>query len=833
MNNTLEKQDGIESLLAQLTLPEKVSLMAGANFWETVAIPRLGIPSIKVSDGPNGARGGGSIVGSSVTAACFPVGVALASSWDTTLIEEVGAALGQEAKTKGAKMLLAPTVNIHRSPLNGRNFECYSEDPYLTAQMAVGYISGLQSEKVGATVKHFICNDSEFQRNTISSELTERTLREIYLPPFEAAVKVAKTWGVMSSYNKINGVHADENAELLQNILKTEYGFDGIVMSDWTGTNSVVNAANNGLDLEMPGPTRWRGEALVKAVEAGEVKLEAINEAVRRILRTIERVGAFEDPEPKPEQAIDHPEHRALIRKAASEGMVLLKNTNGILPLEPSKLKSIALIGPNVKTAQIMGGGSAQVSAHYVVTPFEAINKLVGNGIKLGYELGCTNHKLLPRLEAKHVRTATEAGFKLEYFNNHDLSGAAVHSEKVNGSEQLFFGEMNPSINLSLFSARLSTTYAPEQSGLHQFSLQSVGKSRLFINKQQIVDNWDKQIRGESFFGFGSSEVISSIQLEAGQTYEINLEYNNADVVLFGAFRLGHLPPIASDAIEQATKLAADSDVALVFVGTNGDWESEGFDRSNLELPGEQNALIERVAAANPNTIVVLQTGSPIAMSWLERVAGVVQAWFPGQECGNSIADVLFGAVNPSGKLTQTYPQRLEDNPAFINYPGDNGRVYYGEGIFVGYRYYEKKDVATLFPFGYGLSYSSFEYSNLRLNTDNLEPDQSLSISLDLTNTSSRAGQEIMQLYLRDVQSSVSRPPKELKGFSKVSLEPLETKTITLTLEPRAFAFWDDLQHTWVAEAGTFEVLIGSSSQDIRARALFELTQTTVFDGKH
>jgi beta-glucosidase len=832
MNNTLEQQSRIESLLAQLTLPEKVSLMAGANFWETVAIPRLGIPSIKVSDGPNGARGGGSIVGSSVTAACFPVGVALASSWDRELMFEVGVALAQEAKSKGAQMLLAPTVNIHRSPLNGRNFECYAEDPYLSGQMAVGYITGLQSQKVGATVKHFIGNESEFQRNTISSEINERTLREIYLPPFEAAVKVAKTWGVMSSYNKINGVHADENAELLQGILKTEYGFDGIVMSDWTGTNSTVNAANNGLDLEMPGPTRWRGEALVKAVESGEVNLEAIDEAARRILRIVERVGAFEDPEPKTEQAIDRPEHRALIRRAASESMVLLKNANNILPLETSKLKSIAVIGPNVKTAQIMGGGSAQVSAHYVINPFEGLQNAVANDVTLGYELGCTNHKLLPRLEGKQVSTGSEPGFTLEYFNNHDLSGTAVNSQIVQGSEHLMFGEIAPGVDPTAFSARLSALYTPDSSGIYQFSVQSVGKTRVLVDGQEVVDNWTSQTKGESFFGFGSSEAIGSIALIAGKSYQLSLEYNNADVSFFAAFRLGHLPPIASDAIDRAAALAASSDVALVFVGTNGDWESEGHDRKDLELPGAQVALIERVAAANPNTIVVLQTGSPIVMPWLERVAGVVQAWFPGQECGNSIADVLFGIVNPSGKLTQTYPLRLADNPTFINYPGDNGRVYYGEGIYVGYRYYEKKDVPTLFPFGFGLSYSSFEYSNLRLNTEHLEPDQTLSLQVDVTNTSTRAGQEIVQVYVRDVTASVHRPHKELKNFGKVRLEPNETKTVNITLTREAFAYWDDLQHAWVAEAGEFEVLVGSSSQDIHARASFELTQTTVFDGE-
>jgi beta-glucosidase len=832
-NTALEPSEArIENLLKDMTLEEKVSLLAGANFWETVAIPRLGIPSIKVSDGPNGARGSGSLAGSKTTAACFPVGVALASSWDTDLITEVGVALGQEAKTKGAQMLLAPTVNIHRSPLNGRNFECYSEDPYLTARMAVGYITGLQSQKVGATVKHFVCNDSEFQRNTISSDLDERTLREIYLPPFLAAVQDAKTWGVMSSYNKINGVHADGNAVLLNDILKTEWGFTGIVMSDWTGTNSTVDAANNGLDLEMPGPAKWRGEKLLEVVRSGEVKQEAIDEAARRMLRVIQRVGAFEHPHTEPEQAVDRPEHRALIRRAATESTVLLKNANHILPLEQSALKSIAVIGPNAKTAQIMGGGSAQVSAHYIVTPFDGLKNAVGDGVNLGYEIGCTNHKLLPRLEPKLVKPdGGDHGFKLEYYNNHDLSGAAAYSEIVGGSEQMIMGEVAPGVDLTAFSARMTTSFTPEQSGTHHFSLMSVGKVRLFVNDAELIDNWMTQTKGESYFGFGTTEVQAGIEMKAGQTYRLRLEYNNQDVPFFAAFRLGYLPPVAEDAIERAAKLAAQSDIALVFVGTNGDWESEGHDRADLELPGEQAALIERVAAANPNTVVVLQTGSPITMPWLEKVAGVIQAWFPGQECGNAIADVLFGAVNPSGKLTQTYPLRLQDNPAFINYPGENGHVRYGEGIFVGYRYYDKKDVAPLFPFGFGLSYSSFSYKNLRLSTDVLEPNQRLSVSVDVTNTGKYSGQEIVQLYVHDVECSVSRPPKELKGFAKVLLEPGETKTVTLHLEREALAYWDDVQHTWVAEAGEFEVLIGSSSQDIQALGVFKLTETVSFDG--
>ncbi len=828
-----DAEERIEALLLQMTLAEKVSLLAGNSMWTTTPVERLGIPAIKVSDGPNGARGAGGFVGGAVTSACFPVGIALAATWNTGVLEEVGEALAEETQSKGAHLLLAPTVNIHRSPLNGRNFECYSEDPYLSARMAVAYITGLQRRGVGATVKHFVCNDSEFERNTISSEVDERTLREIYLPPFRAAVQEAKSWAVMASYNRVNGVYAGEHAMLLLDILKREWGFDGIVMSDWFGTKSVVDAATNGLDLEMPGPPRWRGEQLIAAVETGRVPIDAIDEAVRRMLRTIARTGAFEHPELRAEQAIDRPEHRALLRRAAAEGMVLLKNDGNALPLDLTTLQSIAIIGPNAKTAQIMGGGSAQVNAHYAITPYDGIAARVGDRVNLGYEIGCSNHRQLPRLDQRLVTPpgSNGQGFAVTYYNSPDLTGDPVHQAIAGSSEQMWLGEVAPGVDPRAFSARLAAHFTPHEGGAHSFSLTSAGLSRLFVNNTLVIDNWSSQTRGDTYFGSGSTEVIAQVNLEAGTTYDLRLEYSSQGATMLAGVRLGYRPPVANDAIERAAALAARSDVALVFVGLNADWESEGYDRPDMELVGRQVELVEQVAAANPRTIVVLQTGSPVTMPWLGKVAGVLQAWYPGQECGNAIADVLFGLANPSGKLPQTFPLRLEDNPAYINYPGENGRVYYGERIFVGYRYYEKKNVAPLFPFGHGLSYTSFSYDNLRLSTDVMAPDEVLTISIDVTNTGRMAGQEVVQLYVRDCAARVARPEKELKGFSKVALTPGETRSVTLTLDREALAYWDDLNHAWVAEAGAFEVLVGSSSQDIRARAEFRLAETAIFGG--
>ncbi|MEM7129160.1 MAG: glycoside hydrolase family 3 C-terminal domain-containing protein [Chloroflexota bacterium] len=821
----------IEQLLEQLTLEEKASLLAGSAMWHTTPVERLNIPAIKVSDGPNGARGSGGFAGST-TAACFPCGISLAATWNVDIVHQIGAAIGEEAKTKGAHILLGPTANIHRSPLNGRNFECYSEDPFLSARMAVAYIRGLQSQHVGACIKHYVCNDSEFERNTIDSIVGERALREIYLPPFKAAVQEADTWGIMSAYNKVNGIYASENPYTLLDILRDEWGFEGIVMSDWFGTKSTAASVNGGQDLEMPGPPAWRGGKLLAAAQAGEAKEEAITDSARRMLYTIQRAGAFEDPTDSPEQAIDNPAHRMLIRQAAAEGIVLLKNEGEILPIDPAKSETVAVIGPNARTAQIMGGGSAQVNTHYRVSPYESLLAKVGEEMEVAYAIGTTNHKSLPVLEAAWLATqGGQGGFAGEYYDNLDLAGSPVFQEAIQSSERMWFGEFSPDVDINSFSARFTGTITAPESGRYTFSLISVGLTRLLLDGQQVIDNWDEQQPGDFFFGMGSAEVTYEVDLQAGQEVELVIEYSKSGTMPLSIFRVGCLPPMVEDTIGEAVALAAQSDIALVYVGHSGEWETEGHDRPDMELVCEQNDLVEAVAAVNPNTVVILNTGAPITMPWIDKVAAVLQAWFPGQECGNAITDVLFGDVTPSGKLPQTFPKRLEDNPAFINYPGENGKVTYGEGLFVGYRYYEKKLIEPLFPFGFGLSYTTFEYSNLQLSTTKIPPDEILTVSIDVTNSGNVTGKEIVQLYIADPLSSLVRPEKELKAFAKVTLEPGETQTATMTIDKAALAYFDDLEMSWIAEAGTFEVRVGASSQDIRATASFELQESASFDG--
>lgn len=822
----------VQSLLAAMTLEEKVSLLAGVSSWCTPPIERLGIPALKVSDGPNGVRGGGAF-GAGTPTTCFPCGIALAASWNVALVGQVGQALAEETKAKGAQVLLAPTVNIHRSPLNGRNFECYSEDPYLAARLAVAYIQGVQSGGVGVSVKHFAGNNSEFERHTISSEIAERTLREIYLPAFVAAVKEAKAWTVMAAYNKLNGTYASENPTLLTEILKQEWGFDGVVMSDWYATHSTTAALNAGLDLEMPGPSLWRGDNLAQAVRAGEVSEAAIDEAAARMLNLMERTGLLDNPPADEERSDDSPARRALVRRAATEGIVLLKN-DGVLPLDAAKLRKVAIIGPNAKAARIMGGGSAQVNAEYAVTPFDGLRAALGPNVEIGYEIGCTNHRYIPPLDMAQVASAANqsgGGLALAYYNSLDLGGEAVWQGTLASSDIRVNGELPPGVDRNAFSFRASGYFTPDVSGVYTLGLVSSGLSRLLVEGQQVIDNWAAQTTGESYMGMGSSEQRTAVTLTAGQPVALTLEYSKQSAGGLAGVRLGVLPPISSGAIADAAALAADADVALVFVGSSGEWESEGADRPDMELVGEQAALIAAVSAANPNTVVVVQTGSPIAMPWLSTPAAVLQAWFCGQECGNAIADVLLGKVDASGRLPQTFPMRLQDNPAYINYPGENGKVRYGEGIFVGYRYYDKKEIAPLFPFGFGLSYSEFAYANISLSQPQLAAGETLTVTVDVSNTGQRAGVDVVQLYVRDVQASVMRPEKELKGFAKVALEAGETKTVSFNLDPRALAYFDDAQRRWVAEAGEFHVLVGRSSQDIRLTASFQLVATARLDG--
>lgn len=815
----------LENLVAQMTLEEKVSLLAGADLWHTVPISRLGIPALKVTDGPNGARGAQGSIGP--TSACLPADIALAATWNLALVEQVGQVLGDETRAKGAHILLGPTVNIPRSPLSGRNFEFFSEDPYLAGRMATAYIRGLQSRGVGACIKHFVCNDSEFERQSINSVVRERPLREIYLAPFQMAVREAKPWAVMSSYNKINGVYASENDYLLRDILKGEWGFDGLVMSDWFGTYGP-KVAGSGLDLEMPGPARWLGDKVLAAVQSGEVSEAVIDDKVRRLLRTLERAGCFENPELQPEQSLDRPEHRQVARQAATESIVLLKNDRALLPLDAATVKSIAVIGMNAKQAQFIGGGSALVTPHYVVSPLDGICEQVGPGVKVEYALGCPIHRQLPALDLERITAGNGApGLMVELFDNLTLAGAPADAVTIDRTSIEWTDRLLTKVNRQRFSARLSAVFTAAEAGAYTFGLHGSGAYRLLLDGAVLVDCWSDRL--PFMPPWTQPEKTIPIELKAGQTCRLTVEYASESTNPWRRLHLGCLAPQPANPLQDAVALAARSEVAIVFAGLTTEWESEGSDRPDMELRGAQVELVEKVAAVNPNTIVVVNTGSPVVMPWLAKVPAVVQLWFAGQEIGHAIADALFGVVNPSGKLPQTFPQRLQDNPAYLNYPGESGEVIYGEGLFVGYRYYDKKDIAPLFPFGHGLSYTTFAYRSLKLNPAG-RLGEPIEVSVEVENTGARAGQEVVQLYVRDVKATLARPEKELKAFSKVALKPGERQTVTFTLDESALAFYNAGRQCWMAEPGQFEVLVGSSSRDIRLTGQFELQVSPAAD---
>ncbi|MCM3786722.1 glycoside hydrolase family 3 C-terminal domain-containing protein [Neobacillus mesonae] len=661
----------VNEILSQMTLEEKASLISGKDFWNLKGIERLGVPSIMVTDGPHGLRkqdGSADHLGlnASVPATAFPTASGLASTWDRDLVEQVGAALGEETQAEDVGVILGPGVNIKRSPLGGRNFEYFSEDPYLASEMATSHVKGVQSQGVGTSLKHFAVNNQEHRRMSTDAIVDERTLREIYLAAFEGVVKNAQPWTVMTSYNRINGTYAAENEYLLTDILKGEWGHEGMVVSDWGGVNEAAYSIKAGNELEMPSSGGVGTKKVIKAIEDGTLPLEKLDQAVERILTLIAKVVEHK----KENATYDKDQHHQLARKVAADTMVLLKNEDEVLPLK--KAGNIALIGAFAEKPRYQGGGSSHINPTRKDDVREEMKKLAGDAASFTYTKG----------------------------------------------------------------------------------------------------------------------------------YNIEEDAPNDEL------------------IKEAQEAAKQADVAVVFAGLPDRYESEGYDRSHMCLPDNHHRLIEAVAEVQPNTVVILSNGSPVEMPWLPSVKAVLEGYLAGQAFGGAVADLLFGEVSPSGKLAESFPKRLEDNPSYLYFPGEGDKVEYREGLFVGYRYYDKTKTETLFPFGHGLSYTTFKYSNLSISAKQFKDTDTVEVSVDVTNTGKLAGKEIVQLYVRDVESSVTRPDKELKGFGKVELAPGETKTVTMTLGKRAFAYYNVDLKDWYVESGEFEILAGRSS------AAIELTET-------
>ena len=795
----------IEQWLQQMTLEEKISLLGGdATGFNAPGIERLGIPPIRMSDGPVGVRAGESTA--------WPVSINMAATWDPALIQRYGEALAEEVLAKGKTCILGPCVGIHRFPLGGRNFESFGEDPWLSSRIAVGYIRGVQSRGVIATVKHFACNDQEWERTNVDAIVDERALREIHLVPFEAAVREAGVWAVMSSYNLINGRHASENRILLTDILKGDWKFPGLVMSDWVSVYSTVDAANAGLDLEMPHPV-WFGEKLLAAVRAGQVSTQTIDDKVRRHLRARLAMGLFDHPAPAPDPSvIQSGAHQALALEIAQKSIVLLKN-DGVLPLRKDAVKRIALIGPNAVKARTGGGGSSQVQPWRRVSPLDGLRRLLGPGVEIVTAEAVNLDPFKPaRLPPELLRTpdGRSRGLLGAYFNNPDFAGAPVFT-RVDPAIDFDFSIAGPDTRIGRndFSIRWTGTLTVTQSRKYKLSVSSDDGSRLSVDGKLLVDNWGAH---------GELALAGEIFLEAGRPYPLKLEYNQ----LGGdaSVRLGWKDPADTTpepTIAEAVAAAQGADVAIVCVGNTASQEGEGADVRDFLLSGGQDELVRAVAAANPNTIVVLNGGVPFRVKdWLGGVRALVAAFYPGQEGGDALAQILFGDVNPSGKLPFSYIQEKAESPAFAGYQDAGLKAPYREGIFVGYRYYEKNGIAPLFPFGYGLSYTAFRYDHLQVTKTG---DWTCAATVEVTNTGGRAGEEVVQLYVGQDHPSLPRPLKELKAFAKVALQPGETRTVTLTLGPRAFQFYDPKAGGWVAGHDGFTIDVGASSRDIRQTA--------------
>ena len=805
-DETASIENRVEDLLSRMTLEEKALMVAGdTTGFDSRVNERLGIPALRMTDGPVGVRWGDSSV-------AFPVSVCMAATWNPELIYEYGRALGRETKAKGRNVILGPCVNIHRTPFAGRNFETFGEDPYVASRIVETYVKGVQDENVVATVKHYVCNNQEFERHSIDAKVDERTLHEIYFPAYKSAID-AGCWSVMAAYNRINGHYACSNVYLLNDILKDRWGFKGFVMSDWGAVHSLVPTMYAGMDIEMPNGHYLNKENVVREIRAGRMKESKIDDKVRRMLRVMITSGIFDGK--LDEGACDTPEHRKLARTIAEQGIVLLKNDNKTLPLDTKKYKTVAVVGPNASIMRTGGGGSSRVNPTNPVSPLQGL-EAKAKGFDIRFSQGLFVDKKFTSIESKYLRPpeGREEKFGLlgEYFDNSAFDGEPAFT-RVDSMVDFFWNQGSPEgLPGEYFSIRWTGQLVAETSGRYLLAITSDDGSRLYVNGELLVDNWGKH---------GMMDRSAMVDLEAGVAVDIKIEFYEETGE--AGMRFGW-EKVKTDPVSDAVETAKQSDIALVFVGNTDRLETEGSDRTTLELPKKQLDFLKKVIAVNPNTVVVLNAGASLDMvEWMDDVPAIMLSWFPGQEGGNAIADLLLGNVNPSGKLITTFFKKWEDCPAYGNYPGEDDTEVYAEGVFVGYRHLDKENIEPAFAFGHGLSYTTFDYSDLKLSSKKINNGESVEVSFTVKNSGDIAGDEVVQLYVGDPESTVPRPVKELKGFKRVSLKPGEMKSVTLILKPEDMAFYDICSKDWKVEPGQFNVYVGASSRDIRLTGEFKV----------
>ncbi|HEY0758080.1 MAG TPA: glycoside hydrolase family 3 C-terminal domain-containing protein [Acidisarcina sp.] len=809
----------VDAMISKLTLEQKIDLIGGEDSMFIRAMPAAGFPRLKMSDGPYGVRTWGPDT-------AYAGGIALAASWDPELVRRTGVTLGQDARARGVNFLLAPGVNIYRAPMNGRNFEYFGEDPFLSAHTVVPYIEGVQSQGVVATVKHYALNNQEWDRHNASSDADERTIREIYLPAFEAAVRVAHVGAVMNSYNLVNGVHATQNPFLNLQVLKKEWGFDGILMSDWDATYDGVAAANNGLDLEMPDAKFMNRATLLPAVQSGQVSQATIDDKVRRIFRTSIRFGFLDRAQLDLGKPLFNQQGRQVALDDARESIVLLKNEGNLLPLDPARVHTVAVIGPIAWPAVTGAGGSS------TVTPYESVSLMAGLSNLLAGRVNVLYAGGLPTLEDFFRETrfsSSSAGgssqadhsnapnIKVEVFHNGTFSGppdlqSAARIAHWTPSEWTPAATRRQSI-------RYTATFMPATSADYLIVAASGGDDafKLLLDGKVVID----QPRRE-----GQAPKSIEVPMTAGRSVQVELDYVPNSTTPDIGLGIRAVPDLVSD---EAKQIARQADAVVIAVGFGPSTESEGYDRS-YQLPYGQDALIREISAINKHTVVTLTGGGDVdTHRWLDAVPALLHNWYPGQEGGTAIAEILFGVRSPEGKLPISFARSWEDNPTHDNYyapavaPGEVPHVKYAEGVFLGYRYYTSMNKKPLFPFGYGLTYTKFAFSNLAVSPQSGAGE--FSVSFDVANTGARAGAEVAQLYLGDPSASIKRPERELEGFQKVRLDPGQSQHVTLTLDKRSFSYWDETAHDWRADPGKFTVFVGDSSEDTPLTASLTLNR--------
>lgn len=802
----------VDSLLDQISLEQKTLLASGADFWSTCPNPAIGLDRIVVSDGPAGIRGT-FWCDERDPSASLPSPTALAATWDESLIVRLAELLASEARRKGIHVVLGPNVNLHRSPLGGRHFECFSEDPLLTGRIAAAYVRALQSFGIGACPKHYVANDSETDRLTVDVRVDERTLREVYLAPFEDAV-AAGAWLVMAAYNRVNG-HTMTEHDLLRRPLKDEWGFDGVVVSDWNAIRSTTASGAADTDLAMPGPCAMWGPHLMAAVRSGQVPKEALDKKVKRILRLAARVGALTGVSQAVTASPEVTDPADLLREAAASAMVLLRNEDAVLPLDRHTLRKVALIGPNAAAPQVQGGGSVSVQPPYIVTPLEGIRAALAEDVDLMHRIGIRSEDGLPPIPISLLTNPVtgEPGLRVRFL---DSDGGQVRTEDRTATRLVWLRDALKGVR----TIEVHTLLKPRETGVCRLGVVGMGAYRIRVGDSVVID---EAITRDDSRTFGSAYRTSEIKLSAQEELDVVLTHHIKPGAFAAEATLGMLPPAepSDQAIAAAVAAARESDVAIVIAGTSPHIESEGFDRSGLALPGRQDELIRAVASANPRTIVVINAGAPVELTWRDQVSAILVSWFPGQEFGRALADVLLGAREPGGRLPTTWAACENDVPVLRTQPHE-GRLIYTEGLHIGYRAWARANTPPAYPFGHGLGYTTWEYRSIHV-AQQIHHNQPTTVRVRIANTGERTGREVVQVYLQRPASVIERPALWLAGFTSATVAPGEEVEVEVELVPRVFQHWHPETREWETEDGTVRVLAGRSARDLRLRAELRL----------